>query len=114
MYASASRISITQQVIIDDEVIAFIVYDMDRGADSRGGPSVELTGFQKYAGNKEVDSSPPVVSTSSFYPSDSDDQRPRYDSRPPMKPIVMDTVPQGIPPTSPYRSSYRRMGPTLV
>lgn len=99
---------------MDDEVIAFIVYDLDRGMDSRAGPSVELTGFQKYAGNKEVDSSPPVVSATGFYPSAADEHRSRYDARPPMKPIVMDVVPQGAPPATPYRSSYRRMGSTLV
>jgi hypothetical protein len=66
----ASRTSITQQIIVDDEVIAFIVYDLDRGMDSQGGPSVELTGFQKYAGNKETESSASAtVSSSSYYPS---------------------------------------------
>lgn len=69
-----SRTSITQQIIVDDEVIAFIVYDLDRGADLMPGPSVELTGFQKYAGNKESQqqSSAPVpsaVSTSSYHSS---------------------------------------------
>ena len=70
---SASRTSITQQIIVDDEVIAFIVYDLDRGADARPGPSVDLTGFQKYAGNKESQPqpstpAPPAVPTPSYHP----------------------------------------------
>ena len=68
MHALASHTSITQQIIVDDEVIAFIVYDLDRGMASRSGPSVELTGFQKYAGNKDTESSvPATVTTSSYY-----------------------------------------------
>ncbi|KAF9792380.1 hypothetical protein BJ322DRAFT_1102895 [Thelephora terrestris] len=71
---ATSRTSITQQIIVDDEVIAFIVYDLDRGEDSMPGPSVELTGFQKYAGNKESQQrspppAPPTVSTSSYHSS---------------------------------------------
>ena len=71
---SASRTSITQQIIVDDEVIAFIVYDLDRGVDTRPGPSVELTGFQKYVGNKESQQQspppvPPTVPTSSYHSS---------------------------------------------
>jgi len=72
---AASRTSITQQIIVDDEVIAFIVYDLDRGMDSNAGPSVELTGFQKYAGNKDTESSPAHVSTSSYYSSNAESSR---------------------------------------
>jgi len=96
---AASRTSITQQVIVDDEVIAFIVYDLDRGTDSCAGPSVELTGFQKYAGNKETDSSSPIVSYGSQGSS-------RYEPRlPPSAPVDRSQLssPQS------HRSSYRRM-----
>jgi hypothetical protein len=72
---ATSRSSITQQIIVDDEVIAFIVYDLDRGMDSRAGPSVELTGFQKYAGNKDTESSVPAPSTSSYYSSNAGSSR---------------------------------------
>jgi hypothetical protein len=95
----ASRTSITQQVIIDDEVIAFIVYDLDRSPDSRAGPSVELTGFQKYAGNKETESSSPIVSYGSQGSS-------RYSPRA-LQATPMDRSQISSPQS--HRSSYRRM-----
>jgi hypothetical protein len=78
LFITASRTSITQQIIVDDEVIAFIVYDLDRGMDSNAGPSVELTGFQKYAGNKDNESSAPTTVSTSSYHSSSNGESSRF------------------------------------
>ncbi|KAF7304854.1 TEA domain-containing protein [Mycena kentingensis (nom. inval.)] len=47
-----TQTTITQQVVVDDAVLLFVVYDLDRRAHSM--PSVEFVSFQKYAGSSEA------------------------------------------------------------
>ncbi|KAH7930811.1 hypothetical protein BV22DRAFT_1115936 [Leucogyrophana mollusca] len=55
---------IVQKIIVDEEVIAVIVYDLDR-VQCENMPSAELVGFQKYAGRSEK------IPTQPNYPVDS-------------------------------------------
>ena len=55
--------TITQQVVVDNEVLAVLVYHVERVADpSRQVPTMELIGFQKYPWRGQ----PPPSSASSY------------------------------------------------
>lgn len=65
--------TITQQIVVDREVLALIIYSVDRTASSVSPPSVELVGFHKYPWHTQPSqplASPPISPVSpSLFPS---------------------------------------------
>ncbi|KAI0709108.1 hypothetical protein C8Q76DRAFT_799139 [Earliella scabrosa] len=60
--------TITQQVVVDNEVLAVLVYHIERAADAtRTAPAMELIGFQKYPW-RGASASAPTSSTASSFP----------------------------------------------
>lgn len=64
----AKQTSIYQRVVVDNDTMAVIVYDLDRNFCDNA-PFAEVVGFQKYRVNSEKPQSPPPVSPASSYSS---------------------------------------------
>ncbi|EMD38523.1 hypothetical protein CERSUDRAFT_113704 [Gelatoporia subvermispora B] len=61
--------TITQQIVVDNEVLAVIIYNIERTADATRAPAVELVGFHKYPWRMQAAQpfpTPPVSPSSSF------------------------------------------------
>ncbi|TFY63969.1 hypothetical protein EVJ58_g2908 [Rhodofomes roseus] len=62
--------TISQQIVVDREVLAVILYTIDRSAPATHAPAVELIGFHKYpwrsASNPQPLASPPISPVTSF------------------------------------------------
>ena len=62
--------TISQQIVVDREVLAVILYTIDRSAAAMDAPAVELVGFHKYpwrsASNPQPLASPPISPVTSF------------------------------------------------
>ncbi|KZT68112.1 hypothetical protein DAEQUDRAFT_812276 [Daedalea quercina L-15889] len=92
--------NISQQIVVDREVLAVILYTIDRSAAAADVPTVELVGFHKYAwrsaSNAQPLASPPVSPVTSFAfpgyggpPTPPSSQQPQV--RPPPPPHVPGT-----------------------
>ena len=80
--------TITQQMVVDNEVLAVLVYHIERVTDaSRQVPAMELIGFQKYPWRGQ----PPSSATSSSFPQ----QHP--------------SSPLGSPPVSPHSPTFSQV-----
>ncbi|OCH95528.1 hypothetical protein OBBRIDRAFT_830796 [Obba rivulosa] len=61
--------TITQQIVVDSEVLAVIIYNLEHTADTSRAPSVELVGFHKYPWRMSAAQgfpSPPISPSASF------------------------------------------------
>jgi len=63
---SSKQTSIYQRVVVDNDTMAVIVYDLDRSFCDNS-PFAEVVGFQKYRVNSEKPQSPPPVSPAPSY-----------------------------------------------
>ena len=61
--------TITQQIVVDNEVLAVIIYNIERTPDATRAPAAELVGFHKYPWRMppaHAFPTPPVSPSSSF------------------------------------------------